>query len=76
MFNSRKVRAGDVWNGIVVDKTRSMPDGSNLYHYVEVRLDDGTSKKARIEKALWESLTTGDRLVKEEGTTAPTKAPQ
>ncbi|MFI1170258.1 DUF7489 domain-containing protein [Streptomyces melanogenes] len=76
MFKSRKVREGDAWDGVVIDKTRGMTDGSNLYHYVEVRLQDGTTKKARIEKALWETLTTGDRLVKEPGSPAPTKAPQ
>ncbi|MFJ2774577.1 hypothetical protein [Streptomyces sp. NPDC087300] len=76
MFKSRKVRTEDAWSGTVVDKTRAATDGSNLYHYVEVRLEDGTSKKARIEKALWESLTTGDRLVKEAGATAPAKAPR
>ncbi|MGW5418726.1 DUF7489 domain-containing protein [Streptomyces sp. NPDC003943] len=75
MLNSRKVHKEDAWDGVVVDKVRRLTDGSNLYHYVEVRLQDGTTKKARIEKALWESLTTGDRLVKEAGATAPTRAP-
>ncbi|MFB8181530.1 hypothetical protein ACFC8N_37020 [Streptomyces sp. NPDC055966] len=74
MFKSRKVHEEDAWDGIVIDKTREAPDGSNHYHYVEVRLQDGTTKKARIDKALWESLATGDRLVKEAGTTAPVKA--
>ncbi|GGP55226.1 DUF7489 domain-containing protein [Streptomyces melanogenes] len=76
MFKSRKVHEGDAWDGVVIDKTRGMTDGSNLYHYVEVRLQDGTTKKARIEKALWETLNTGDHLVKEPGSPAPAKAPQ
>ncbi|MEV5977424.1 hypothetical protein [Streptomyces sp. NPDC052114] len=76
MFKSRKVREEDAWDGTVVDKTRRATDGSNLYHYVEVRLKDGASMKARVEKALWESLAPGDRLVKEAGTAAPTKVPR
>ncbi|WP_338693050.1 hypothetical protein V2W30_01820 [Streptomyces sp. Q6] len=75
MFSSRKVHKDDVWDGVVVDKTRRAPDGSNLYHYVELRLTDGSRKKIRVEKELWENLDAGDRLVKEAGVTAPTKAP-
>ncbi|OIJ95180.1 DUF7489 domain-containing protein [Streptomyces monashensis] len=74
MFKSRKVHEEDAWDGIVIDKTRKAPDGSNLYHYVEVRLQDSTTKKARIDKVLWESLAIGDRLVKEAGTATPAKA--
>ncbi|MER5887900.1 hypothetical protein ABT160_29130 [Streptomyces sp. NPDC001941] len=74
MFKSHKVRERDVWDGVVVDKSRGMTDGSSLYHYVEVRLQDGTTKKARIDGTLWESLSEGDRLVKEAGTKAPVKA--
>jgi hypothetical protein len=74
MSKSRKVYEEDAWNGIVIDKTRGAPDGSNLYHDVEVRLQDGATKKARIDKALWESLATSDRLGKEAGTTTPVKA--
>ncbi|MFD9789859.1 hypothetical protein ACFWXK_02790 [Streptomyces sp. NPDC059070] len=73
MFSSRKVRKEDVWDGVVTDKTRRATDGSNLYHYVEIRLQDGTSKKVRVEKALWESLTPGDRLVKEAGAEEPAR---
>ncbi|MFK8908526.1 hypothetical protein [Streptomyces sp. YS-3] len=76
MFKSRKVHKEDVWDGVVIDKSQGMTDGSNLFHYVEVRLQDGTVKKVRVEKALWESLGAGDRLVKEAGTTAPVKAPR
>ncbi|MFF0745550.1 hypothetical protein ACFYVL_34630 [Streptomyces sp. NPDC004111] len=73
MFKSRKVREADVWDGVVVDKSRGMTDGSSLYHYVEVRLQDGTAQKFRIDEALWNSLNTGDRLVKEAGAKAPVK---
>ncbi|CAM5274163.1 hypothetical protein SSPIM334S_07512 [Streptomyces spiroverticillatus] len=74
MFTSRKVHEKDAWSGAVVDKSRGMSDGSNMYHYVQVRLEDGTTKKVRVDGTLWESLTTGDRLVKEAGTAAPVKA--
>ncbi|WP_329404180.1 DUF7489 domain-containing protein [Streptomyces melanogenes] len=76
MFKSRKVHKGDAWGGVVIDKTRGVTDGSNLYHYVELRLQDGTTKKVSIAKALWETLNAGDRLVKEPGSRAPAKAPQ
>ncbi|MEV5607517.1 hypothetical protein [Streptomyces sp. NPDC052225] len=74
MFSSRKVHKDDVWDGVVVDKTRRATDGSNLYHYVELRLADGARKKIRVEKELWETLDAGDRLVKEAGSPAPVKA--
>ncbi len=73
MFSSRKVRAEDAWEGVVIDTTRRATDGSNLYHYVEVRRPDGKTRKFRIEKDLWETLSPGDRLVKEPGTSAPVR---
>ncbi|WP_327673497.1 MULTISPECIES: hypothetical protein [unclassified Streptomyces] len=76
MFKSRKVRKEDAWDGIVIDKTRRATDGSNLYHYVEVRLQDDSTLKVRVDKPLWESLTIGDHLVKESGASEPTKAPR
>lgn len=74
MFNSRKVREEDAWDGVVIDKTRRATDGSNLYHYAKLRLQDGTTKKVRLDKDLWRSLEPGNRLVKEPGTPAPHKA--
>ncbi|MFJ9180083.1 hypothetical protein [Streptomyces sp. NPDC102360] len=76
MFKSRKVHKEDAWDGVVVDKTRRATDGSNVYHYVEIRLQDGTTVKVRVDKPLWESLTSGDHLVKEAGAAAPAKAPR
>ncbi|MFJ8951123.1 hypothetical protein ACIRJS_05395 [Streptomyces sp. NPDC102340] len=76
MFKSRKVRKEDAWDGTVIDKTRRATDGSNFYHYVEVRLQDDSTLKVRVDKPLWESLTIGDHLVKESGTSEPTKAPR
>ncbi|MCX3063295.1 DUF7489 domain-containing protein [Streptomyces beihaiensis] len=73
MFKSRKVREEDSWDGVVVDKTRRNTDGSNLYHYAEIRFPDGATKKVRIDKTLWEAVAVGDRLVKEAGAAQPVK---
>ncbi|MXQ67858.1 hypothetical protein GQ466_27940 [Actinomadura rayongensis] len=67
MFRSRRVRKNDVWEGVVTGKSRNAPDGSNLYHYVEVALNDGGTKKIRVARALWDALTPGDGIVKRTG---------
>jgi hypothetical protein len=71
MFKSRRVKPEDSWQGSVVDKSRGMPDGSNMYHFVKVELADGGTKKIRVDKGLWASLAVGDRLVKERGEAEP-----
>lgn len=58
----------DAWSGTVTAKTRALFDGSNLYRQLDVRLDDGTTKRVRVGRALWKELDVGDRLVKEAGT--------
>jgi hypothetical protein len=67
MFNSRRIAWEDSWEGTVLKKKHSMTDGSNMYHYVEVRLSDGESKKFRISGHLWGSLAEGDDIVKVAG---------
>ncbi|MFF4953288.1 hypothetical protein [Streptomyces chattanoogensis] len=67
MFKSRKVGRDDSWEGVVVDRSRGMLDGSNMYHFVEVRLADGESLKVRISRRLWKSIAVGDRIVKRPG---------
>jgi hypothetical protein len=67
MFSSRHPAAQDAWEGVVIDKSRNMPDGSNLYHYVNVQFGDGKTKRIRVDADLWASLAAGDRLVKEVG---------
>ncbi|EYT79517.1 MULTISPECIES: DUF7489 domain-containing protein [unclassified Streptomyces] len=74
MVKSRKVQEEDAWDGVVADKTRRSTDGSGLYHYVEVRLSGGGTGRFRVDKALWETLSVGDRLVKEAGAAAPARA--
>ncbi|WP_018532464.1 MULTISPECIES: hypothetical protein [unclassified Streptomyces] len=44
-----------------------MTDGSNMYHYVEIRFADGASDKVRIDRQLWKSVEAGDRIVKRPG---------
>ncbi|MGW3009503.1 DUF7489 domain-containing protein [Streptomyces sp. NPDC001219] len=67
MFTSRKIEPGDHWEGIVTHKSRGMLDGSNMYHFVEVRLDDGESMKVRVSRRLWKSIEVDDRIVKRPG---------
>lgn len=67
MFRSRRVRKGEAWEGVVTAKSRNMPDGSNLYHYLDVTFTDGKSKKIRVNGSLWDSLSTGDQIIKQAG---------
>jgi len=55
------------WSGTVAKKSRALLDGSNLYRRLEVRLDDGTHLKVKVDRDLWSRLEVGDRLVKAEG---------
>ncbi|MCF3142931.1 DUF7489 domain-containing protein [Streptomyces platensis] len=72
MLKSHKAGRDDSWEGIVIDKSRGMLDGSNMYHFVEVRLADGESVKVRISRRLWKSIAVDDRIVKRPGA-EPTK---
>ncbi|MDN3353748.1 hypothetical protein [Actinomadura sp. DC4] len=44
-----------------------MPDGSNLYHYLDVTFTDGKSKKIRVNRSFWDSLRPGDQIIKQSG---------
>lgn len=57
----------DAWSGTIAKKSRGLLDGSNLYHRVKVRLDDGTQLTVKVDRDLWKQLEVGDRLVKPEG---------
>ncbi|BBC98213.1 MULTISPECIES: DUF7489 domain-containing protein [Streptomyces] len=57
----------NTWHGTVVKKSRALLDGSNLYRRLELRLDDGTLIKVKVDPDLWKQLSVGDRLVKREG---------
>jgi hypothetical protein len=67
MFRSRRPARDESWDAVVVDKSRGMSDGSNLYRYVTIRFADDTSRKIRVDKDLWNSLDTGDRVSKRAG---------
>lgn len=70
----RGLDKSDSWEGVVTDKERSSPDGQNMYHRVDVTLSDGTVNEIRLRRALWNSLSVGDSLVKRSGQEAPTKS--
>jgi hypothetical protein len=44
-----------------------------MYHRVIVALCDGRLKEVRVRRALWNTLSTGDRLVKQAGQESPAK---
>ena len=67
MIKSHKVGRDDSWEGVVIDKSRGMLDGANMYHFVEVRLADSEPVKVRISRRLWKSIAVGDRIVKRPG---------
>jgi hypothetical protein len=69
----RDVAEQDTWSGTVVRKSRALLDGSNFYRRLKIRLDDGTTTRVRVDRALWNELQVGDRLVKETGA-APRRA--
>ena len=59
--------AADSWTGTVVKKSRGLLDGSNLYRRLRVRCADGTVRKVRVGRDLWDSVEVGDRLAKAPG---------
>ncbi|SEN79381.1 DUF7489 domain-containing protein [Actinacidiphila rubida] len=67
MVRSRKPGQDDQWEGVVAAKSRGMLDGSNMYHFAEVRRADGESARIRISRRLWKSVEVGDRIVKRPG---------
>ncbi|WP_338762833.1 hypothetical protein V7968_36095 [Nocardia vulneris] len=60
------------WQGTVVEKSRGLLDGANLYRRLVVRLDDGSTIKVRVNRSLWNSLEPGDSVSKQAGAD-PTK---
>ncbi|MER5807880.1 hypothetical protein ABT143_06745 [Streptomyces sp. NPDC002033] len=73
MDTSHEIGRDEAWEGVVTGLSRGMLDGSNMYHFAELRLADGTSLKVRIGRRLWKSLAVGDHVVKRDGTD-PAKA--
>lgn len=52
---------------MVLDKSRGLTDGANLYRYLTVRLSTGESRKIRVDRGLWNSVAEGDGVVKRAG---------
>ena len=48
--------------GHFVKKYRALLDGSNLYRRIRVRLDDGQTVKARVDRGIWKALAVGDTV--------------
>jgi hypothetical protein len=67
MFTSRKPSPDEAWEGVVVDKSRGLTDGANLYRYLKVQLSTGETKKIRVEHELWDAVAEGDGIVKAAG---------
>lgn len=67
MFSLRRNRRNEAWEGVVLDKSRGMTDGSNMYHHLRIKLPDGTSKRVRVGRDLWNSVQAGDSVIKTSG---------
>jgi hypothetical protein len=57
----------DAWEGTVIKKSRGLLDGSNMYRRLKIRLSDGTTTTARVDRELWNGVTVGDTVIKETG---------
>jgi hypothetical protein len=55
------------WRGTVVEKSRGLFDGANLYRRLTVRLSDGSTVKVRVDRKLWRSVQAGDSVTKHVG---------
>jgi hypothetical protein len=73
VMSRRTTRRAEAWEGVVVSKDQSSPDGQNMYHYVTVKMTDGTTKKVQISGSFWKTLQEGDRLQKRAGDYDPNK---
>ncbi|WP_405657970.1 hypothetical protein OG379_00280 [Streptomyces sp. NBC_01166] len=64
MSKSQDTGRDDAWEGVVSHRSRGMLDGSNMYHFLEVRLVDGASVKVRVGRRFWKTIAVGDRIAK------------
>ncbi|MFB8087433.1 hypothetical protein [Streptomyces sp. NPDC055992] len=65
MSKSQEMGRDDAWEGIVAHRSRGMLDGSNMYHFLEVRLVGGASVKVRVSRRFWKTVAVGDRIAKQ-----------
>lgn len=68
MFKSRKPAMDETWDGVVLTRSRGMPDGSFLYHYIKIELTDGSTRQIRVDRALYDAVNVGDSIIKRAGT--------
>jgi hypothetical protein len=64
MFSRKSHQNDTTWEGVVVRKSRGLTDGSNYYRNLKIQLADGTSKRVRVTRIMWNSVQTGDTVVK------------
>jgi hypothetical protein len=57
----------DIWEGIVIKKSRGLLDGSNMYRRLRIRLRNGSAIKVRVSRELWNAVTEGDTVTKAAG---------
>ncbi len=63
----RRKDGDEAWQGVVVTRHRGMLDGSNMYHRLDLRLADGTTRSVRVGRTLWKSVAEGDLVSKQPG---------
>ncbi|MGA9103090.1 DUF7489 domain-containing protein, partial [Aeromicrobium sp.] len=57
----------DAWEGTVEKKSRGLLDGSNMYRRLKIRHPDGSSRKVRVSRKLWDAIDQGDVVSKSAG---------
>lgn len=57
----------DAWEGTVIEKSRGMLDGSNMYHFVTVEKFGVGVDRIRVKRRLWKAASKGDAIVKRPG---------
>lgn len=72
MFRRKPV--DEAWEGTVIDKSRGMLDGSNMYHFLTVQKIGAGVDRIRVKRSLWKAVSKGDALIKRPGA-HPERAP-
>jgi hypothetical protein len=57
----------DAWEGTVIEKSRGMLDGSNMYHFLTVEKIGADVDRIRVSRRLWKAASEGDAMVKRPG---------
>lgn len=77
----KKHRENSQWRGIVTDRHTGIMGvagkGSgvlNTYSYLDVKTDDGSTKRVNVSSGLYEQFKIGDKIVKRKGEWNPAKA--